>query len=119
MAEVLSFPRFCVEPAGRGLDAAVARRAIRALDRRAGAFRSGDIGCGSADAAGEPELAWRWRRRGRADADRAGGSVGAVDARSAGGRQEEGRVGKGGLGTRRSGGSSDLLKTQQTGTIKN
>src|SRR3546814_165242 len=30
MAEGLSFHRFCVEPAGRGLDAAVARRAIRA-----------------------------------------------------------------------------------------
>src|SRR3546814_10824075 len=43
------------------------------------------MGCWSADAAGEPELAWRWRRRGRADADRSGGSVGAVDARRAGG----------------------------------
>src|SRR3546814_509432 len=96
LAEGLSFHRFCVEPAGRGLDAAVARRAIRALARRAGAFRSGDIGCGSADAAGEPELAWRWRRRGRADADRPGGSVASVAAASAGGgaTSDARRVGK-------------------------
>src|SRR3546814_18216910 len=78
MAEGLSFHRFCVEPAGRGLDAAVARRAIRALAPRAGAFRSRDIGSGSADAPGEPDLAWRLRPRGRAEPTRSGRTWGLV-----------------------------------------